>query len=183
MLQWPAHADSGQGSGLEAGASDVRRRRRRPRDVACARQSLLAICVWLVPADVAAGSFASQADSAGAASRRRRRPRRRRSKPRSAMLFSSTPPRSNRSTPTRSRKSTRRSTAKASNARFREMRELEGHDRQHQSTVDRRDDGARELPGDADLRPQGRTKQNSAVTRVIRLRRQETVWLIDGFER
>ena len=31
--------------------------------------------------------------------------------------------------------------------------------------------------------PKAGSKQNSAVTRVIRLRRQDTGWLIDGFER
>jgi hypothetical protein len=31
--------------------------------------------------------------------------------------------------------------------------------------------------------PKAGTKQNSTVTRVMRLRRQEAVWLIDGFER
>jgi hypothetical protein len=31
--------------------------------------------------------------------------------------------------------------------------------------------------------PRAGTKQNSAVTRVMRLRRQDTAWVIDGFER
>jgi hypothetical protein len=31
--------------------------------------------------------------------------------------------------------------------------------------------------------PKAGSKQNSAVTRVIRLRRQDTGWVIDGFER
>lgn len=33
------------------------------------------------------------------------------------------------------------------------------------------------------LTPRAGAKQTSAVTRVLRLRRQEAVWLIDGFER
>jgi hypothetical protein len=33
------------------------------------------------------------------------------------------------------------------------------------------------------LTPKAGAKQTSAVTRVLRLRRQEAVWLIDGFER
>jgi len=33
------------------------------------------------------------------------------------------------------------------------------------------------------LTPKAGTKQTSTVTRVFRLRRQEAVWLIDGFER
>lgn len=33
------------------------------------------------------------------------------------------------------------------------------------------------------LTPRAGTKQNNTVTRVMRLRRQETSWLIDGFER
>jgi hypothetical protein len=33
------------------------------------------------------------------------------------------------------------------------------------------------------LTPKAGGKQTSAVTRVLRLRRQEAVWLIDGFER
>jgi hypothetical protein len=33
------------------------------------------------------------------------------------------------------------------------------------------------------LTPRAGTRQNNTVTRVIRLRRQEAVWLIDGFER
>jgi hypothetical protein len=33
------------------------------------------------------------------------------------------------------------------------------------------------------LTPRAGTKQNNTVTRVMRLRRQETAWLIDGFER
>lgn len=31
--------------------------------------------------------------------------------------------------------------------------------------------------------PKAGSKQNSAVTRVMRLRRQDTAWVIDGFER
>jgi len=31
--------------------------------------------------------------------------------------------------------------------------------------------------------PRAGTKQNSTVTRVLRLRKQDTAWLIDGFER
>ena len=31
--------------------------------------------------------------------------------------------------------------------------------------------------------PRAGTKQNSTVTRVMLLRRQEAVWVIDGFER
>ena len=33
------------------------------------------------------------------------------------------------------------------------------------------------------LTPKAGTKQTSTVTRVFRLRKQEAVWLIDGFER
>jgi len=33
------------------------------------------------------------------------------------------------------------------------------------------------------LTPRAGTKQNNTVTRVMRLRRQEAAWLIDGFER
>jgi hypothetical protein len=33
------------------------------------------------------------------------------------------------------------------------------------------------------LTPRAGSRQTSAVTRVLRLRRQEAVWLIDGFER
>ncbi len=33
------------------------------------------------------------------------------------------------------------------------------------------------------LTPKAGSKQTTAVTRVLRLRRQEAVWLIDGFER
>jgi hypothetical protein len=33
------------------------------------------------------------------------------------------------------------------------------------------------------LTPRAGSKQTTAVTRVLRLRRQEAVWLIDGFER
>ena len=33
------------------------------------------------------------------------------------------------------------------------------------------------------LTPKAGTKQNNTVTRVLRLRRQDTAWLIDGFER
>jgi hypothetical protein len=33
------------------------------------------------------------------------------------------------------------------------------------------------------LIPKAGAKQTTAVTRVLRLRKQETVWVIDGFER
>ena len=122
VLQWPAHADSAQGSGLGARAprcAGVGRRRAQAR--VRARPALLALCAWLclqmssgilafqavppprptapAPPDPAAPADPARSGGQGSAA-------------------AGTPRRSRRSTPSRSRRSTRRSTARASSAPF-----------------------------------------------------------------